>query len=184
MFLSKLLVFLSLQLIIINLVKGLIVYNSTIPRGVINKLSGLKISNNQFSNVDWSSGISICARFNYKTLYQPLFRFDQQSHVGIWLGYPISWAVFDNFEDQWLSYNHSAGYQLSIGKWNHLCFSVNPSNTIIIILVNTQSKISSEKIYKTILCLEWCESYRRAKFKARSKQIAIRSNRQYIFWKT
>ena len=104
----------------------------------MNKLSGLKIRNNQFSNVDWSSGISICARFNYKTLFQPLFRFDQQSHVGIWIGYPISWAVFDNFEDQWLSRNDSSGYQLAIGKWNHLCYSVDPNKTLFIFLVNPQ----------------------------------------------
>ena len=145
MSLQKLLVSLALKLTVINLVKSLIVYNSTVPRGVINKLSGLKISNNQFSNVDWSSGISICARFNYKTLYQPLFRFDQQSHVGIWLGYPISWAVFDNFEDQWLSHDDSAKYELSIGKWNHLCYSVNPNTTLIVFLVNTKSKISLVK---------------------------------------
>ena len=108
----------------IEMGKCLKMYNSTLTRDDTHKISGLQLLENQIRNVNWSSGITICVRFNYKKIIDSiLFTFGQDSGVSSTLGYPTSRLNFPSIIS-WKSSQVEKSVFLSNNKWNHWCFAI------------------------------------------------------------
>ena len=108
----------------IEMGKCLKMYNSTLTRDDTHKISGLQLLENQIRNVNWSSGITICTRFNYKKILDSiLFTFGQNSGVSSTLGYPTSRLYFPS-SIPWPSFQVEKSVYLSNNKWNHWCLAI------------------------------------------------------------
>ena len=101
-------------------------YNSTLTRDNTKDISGLQLLEKQIKNIDWSSGLTVCTRFNYKKIIgQKLFNFGQDSGVSLTFSYPNSNLIYRS-NLLWKSYR--AETSISIDKWNHLCFALDRTN--------------------------------------------------------
>ena len=110
----------------IEMGKCLKMYNSTLMRDDTNEISGLQLLDNQIKDIDWSTGVTICMRFNFKKILgQKLFNFGQDSGVSLTFWYPNSNLIYQSTLP-WKSYRPETS--ISIDKWNHLCFAVDRTN--------------------------------------------------------
>ena len=108
----------------IEMGKCLKMYNSTLTRDNTKEISGLQLLENLNKNIDWSSGITICTRFNYKKIIDSiLFTFGPNSGISSTLGYPTSMLNFPS-NIAWPSFQVEKSVFLSNGKWNHWCFAI------------------------------------------------------------
>lgn len=125
-------------------------YDSTLKRDNTKDVSGLQLLENQIKNIDWSTGITICTRFNYKKIiYSYLFSVGQNKAVSITLGYPNS-GLEVGYHIDWQSFKIKSERSifLSIDEWNHLCLAIDrKSNKYHIYMVRNMKLFLLLKTY-------------------------------------
>ena len=135
-------------LLLITSTSSLKVFHSTLPMSRNTGVSGLKYINENNNDINFDSGLTVCARFNYKKLGGNawLFDFDKSndSKSFLWfrIMYPATWFGFGRFGDgtgyysSWAlqdpkTKNYNIWYT---NRWHHVCIAYDAKKSHIAVI--------------------------------------------------
>ena len=120
-------------LIILHISQALVTYQSTIPLNATSPFSGLKLDKESIKkDTNFSNGITICIRFNYRQLnINLIIFFNQQSGTKTRAGYQRTFFDFGGMNWMIKDLKRDSFHIWSTNRWHSLCVSFDKATSHI-----------------------------------------------------
>ena len=95
------------------------------PRDQLSMISGLHYRSDNISSqdLDLEDGFTSCIRFNVESFLGTIMTVDGTFSISI--EYPLSWTYYEGLKESFIWYNENDGNtKLNLGKWHHICLSI------------------------------------------------------------